>query len=230
MFKGVLSKDKIVLVLLTLILLGLVSLIFFRFQLTSAGLVSAQQFYFGIQKSFNPSLASFTLDKTDLKIRFKIVSSDKDAFKSFIKNLGLNNVEEAEINIKLGNETAEFLNTMMQRNHLAVGEPVNLNLRILSKEIDFDNKKIFGPFDSTSEYLLESPSGLGSIKTDVLGENSYSIEIDNPAKAMAEGTLSGKLKLSDKLIDSGWWQVLTKLAKINLKIEDGALTGAIFLK
>lgn len=220
MLKGFLSKEKIVLGALLLILLGLISFITFRFELASIGVISAQQLYSGMQKSLNPSQATVTLDKTNLKINFKINQLDK------------NGLENQEIDIKLGDFTAEYLNKIMMKNNLITenSRSLNLNLRILSKEIDFDNKKVFGPFDSSSENLLESPSDTGNIRIQSLGEDSYLIEIDNPEKVLSEATISGKLKLSENLIDSQVWQILTKLARIRLKVEDGMLRASVFLK
>lgn len=213
MLKGFLSKEKIVLGVLSLILLGLVFFITFRFKL------SAKEFYSDIQRSLNPSQANILLNKANLKISFKINQLDR------------NGLEDQEIDIKLGDSTAEFLDKLLQKNHLTDGlKPINLNLRILSKEIDFDNKKIFGPFDVSEENLLENPSDSGNIRTQVLGENGYLIEIDNPEKVLSEATISGKLKLSDNLTDSQVWQIVAKLARIRLKIEDGVLSGAVFLK
>jgi len=232
MLKGFLSREKIILGTLILVLLGLISIICFRFQLTSSGLVSAKGFYVGVQRSLNPSNANVILDKENLKIVFKITSSDKDNFAEFLKNLGFLNFEDQEINIKLGDQSGEQLDKILRKNNLISenSKSINLNLRILTKEINFDNKKIFGPFDSMSENLLENPSDAGSIRTESFGESGYLVEIDNLEKVLAEATLSGKLKLSQNLIDSGWWQVVTKVAKINLKIEEGTLRGVVYLK
>lgn len=232
MLKGIFSKDRIILGFLILVLLGLISFIFFRFQLVNNSLVSARELYSGVQKSFHPSQAIISLDKTNLKIIFKISSSDRIGLEAFLKNLEIINPKDQEVNIELGDTTSEFVDKLISKNHLTQDNSklITLNLRILSKEIDFDNKKIFGPFDSTSENLLESPLDSGNITTQSLGEDSYSIEIDNPGKILSESTLSGKLKLSDQLNDSEVWQKLTKLARINLNIEEGVLNGTIFLK
>ncbi|MDD2822680.1 MAG: hypothetical protein PHQ59_01230 [Candidatus Daviesbacteria bacterium] len=232
MLKGFFSKEKIILGTLILVLLSLISFIFFRFQLTENGLVSAKGLYAGMQRSLSPSQAYITLDKDNLKIVFKITNADKQVFAEFLKSVGIKNFEEQEINIKFADQNGEELNKILRKNNLISDETtkVSLNLKILTKEIDFDNKKVFGPFDSVAENLLENPSDAGSIRTEALGGSGYLVEIDNPEKVLTEGTLSGKLKLSENLVDSGWWQVVTKLAKINLKIQDGVLTGAFILK
>lgn len=232
MLKGFFSREKIVLGILTLVLLGLISFIFFRFQLASSGLIDAKELYSGVQRSLNPSQVSITLDKNDLKVKLKIISADQLSFDVFLKGLGVDNPVDQEIDIKLGDQSAEFLDKLLRKNNLIDDnlKPISLNLRILSKEIDFDNKKVFGPFETSTENLLESPSDTGNIKTQALGESGYLVEIDNPGKVLSEGTLSGELKLSENLTDSGMWQILTKLAKINLKIEDGMLSGTVFLK
>jgi hypothetical protein len=200
--------------------------------LTDTGLVSAKEFYSDMQRSLNPSQISVISDKGDLKIKVKVVPADAESFKAFLNNLGVSDFGDQEIDIKLGESSAEFLDKVLRDNNLAENssKSINLNLRILSKEIDFDNKKVFGPFDNPSENLLENPTSTGSITTKQVGKSGLLIEIDNPEKVLAESSVSGKLKLSDKLNESGWWQILPKLAKINLKVDDGVMTGVIYLK
>lgn len=229
MFKGFLSKDKIILGVLILVLLGLISLIAFHFKFTNG--VLAQQLYSNFQKSLNPSKLNLALDKTDLKLDFKINPADKTSIEAFLKDLEIDNSENPLIDIKLGDSLAIYLDELLRKNNFTSGNisQVNLNLRILAKEIDFDNKKAFGPFD-VLDNLLESPSDTGDIRVQTLGANSYVVEIDNPEKALSDATQSGTLRLSENLIDSRWWQVLTKVARIKIRIEDGWLSGTILLK
>lgn len=223
MLKGFLSREKIVLFVLIAILLGLVSFTFFRYQLYTNGVILVNELYLGVQRSLNPSQARLSLQNEELIINFKINTADQANLEVFLKNLGMEDMNSQSIKVNLGGETTDFIGKVIQ-------PKVDLNLRILPKEIDFDNKKVFGPFDSTLGDLLENPSAEGSIKVQTLGENSYSVEIDNPEKVISEATLSGKLKVSEKLVNSGWWQLLSKLVKIKLNIDKVAISGAIILK
>lgn len=230
--RRVISGEKIVLCTLIIILLGLISFTFFRYQLYASGYVSAEEFYLGVKRSLNPSQANISLERDELVINFKVNQADQTNLEAFLKNFGMDSPDSRNLKIELGDQTASFIDKVTRDNHLvgsgAAG--INLNMKILSKEIDFDNKKVFGPFDNSTEDLLENPSLEGSIKTQNIGENGYVIEIDNPEKVISEATLSGKLKVSEKLVDSRWWQLLFKLAKIKLVIDNGSINGTIILK
>lgn len=228
----VISGERIVLCTLIIILLGLISFTFFRYQLYSGGLVSAEELYLGVQRSLNPSQANISLEDDELIVSFKINTADQTNLEAFLKNFGMDNADNQNLKIALGDQTANFIDKVFQNNHL-IGSGtagINLNMRILSKEINFDNKKVFGPFETATEDLLENPSTEGSIKTQSMGEFGYFIEIDNPEKVISEATASGKLKVSEKLINGRWWQLLSKLAKIKLTIDNGGVKGAIILK
>lgn len=217
---------------LILVLLGLISFVSFRFKLADSSLVFAKEFYSGVQRSLNPSQVNISLEKTDLKIRAKINPADSTNIESFFRTLEIENPGESELDIKLGDQAASYIEKIMLKNNLITDNSrlVNLNLKISTNQIYFDNKKVFGPFDISEENLLDNPSDSGNLRIKELGDSEYLIEIDNPEKVLAEGTLSGKLKLSDNLLDSKWWQILSKLAKINLKVERGVLSASVFLK
>lgn len=228
----VISGEKIVLYTLIGIFLGLISFTFFRYQLYANGLVSAEELYLGVQRSLNPSQASINLEQGELNINFKLNTADQTNLEAFLKNFGMDQPDSRYLKIELGDQTANFIDKIIRDNHLVNNgaDGINLNMKILSKEIDFDNKKTFGPFDNSTGDLLENPATEGSIKTQSMGENGYLIEIDNPAKVISEATVSGKLKISEKLTESRWWQLLSKLAKIKLIIDDGVINGSIILK
>lgn len=230
--RRVISGEKIILFTLISILLGLISFIFFRYQLYTSGLVSAEELYLGVQRSFNPSQAIISLENDELVINFKVNTADQTNLEAFLKNLGIDNPDSQYLKIELGDQTTNFIDKMIKDNHL-VGSSVvgvDLNMKILSREINFDNKKVFGPFETAAGDLLENPSTEGSIKTQSIGEYGYFIEIDNPEKVISEATKSGKLEVSAKLTEGGWWQLLSKLAKIKLIIDNGSIEGSIILK
>ncbi len=229
--RRVISGEKIVLCTLISILLGLISFTFFRYQLDKGVYASAEELYLGIERNLNPSQANISLEADELIINFKVNKADQINLATFFRSFGLDNPGNPSLSVSLGNQTASFIDKLMRDNHLTRDNAtsLDLNMRILPKEINFDNKKVFSLFDNPSGNLLENPSSRGSIKTQSL-DDGYSIEIDNPEKVISEATVSGKLKVSEQLISRKWWQLLSKLAKIKLVIEDGVINGTVILK
>lgn len=205
------STGTIVLVILIIILFGLISF-------------AAYKLYPGIKNSLDPSQVVINFSQGELTINFKINESDQ--------NLIGGGLGDENIKIKLGEEATNFMNTVLINNRLITdsNKSVNLNLKFQPRQIAFDNKKIFNPFDLTRADSLENPFSEGNIKISSLGENGYSVIIDNPEKLIFEATSSGELKLSEELTSSKWWQLLSKLAKIKLKIDNDLVNGTIILK
>lgn len=201
MLRGI-STGKIVLLILSLILIGLIAFLSFKF-------------YPGIKNSLDPNQVIINFNQGELTVNF----------------IGQDLVQE-NIRIKIGEQAFNFMNTVLINNHLIDenNKSVSLNLKFQPKVISFDNKKTFNPFVLPKDNPLENPSLEGNIKVLPLGENGYSVIIDNPEKVINEATMSGKLNLSEELTNSKWWQLLVKLAKIELKIDNDLLSGVIILK
>lgn len=202
MLRGGVSTGKIVLLISIVILIGLIAFLTFKF-------------YPGIKNSLDPSQVIINFNQGELAVNF--IGQD---------------LTEENIRIKIGEEAFGFMTTVLINNRLIDenNKSVSLNLKFQPKIISFDNKKTFNPFDLSKADLLENPSLGGDIKVLSLGENGYSVVIDNPEKVINDATMSGKLKLSEELTNSKWWQVLPKLAKIKLNIDDGSLNGTVILK
>jgi hypothetical protein len=231
--RGAISTKKIILGLSFVILIGIISFVILNFKLYTNGLVFANGLYSDIKRSLDPSKAIISLKNEDLVISLKINPADQGNLGEILNNLGIDkNLEDLNIKIKLGEETALYINKILEDNNL-INDNLNsiiFNLRFRAKGIDFNNKKVYGIFESSNEVLLENPSVNGSIKTSLLGEKGYSIIIDNPEKVISEAMTSGDLKLSEELATSRWWQLLSKLATIKLKIDNGEVSGVIIFK
>lgn len=208
--RGILP-GKIIFLILSIIFIGLISFTVYRL-------------YPGVKNSFDPSQVIISLNQGDLEINFKINKNDQNFISKDLK--------DENIKIKFGEETINFMNTILINNHLIDdnNKSVYINLKFQPKVINFDNKKTFDPFDLAKIDSLENPSLEGDIKVSPIGESGYFVIIDNPEKVINEATSSGKLKLSEELTASLWWQLLSKLAKIELKIDNGLLNGTIILK
>lgn len=201
MLRGI-STGKIILLVLTIILIGLISIAIYKL-------------YPGVKNSLDPSQVIINFNQGELAVNF--IGQD---------------LTQENIRIKIGEQAFNFMNTVLINNHLIDenNKSVSLNLKFQPKIISFDNKKTVSLFDLPEEDLLENPSLEGNIKVSPVGENGYLVAIDNPEKIITEATLSGKLKLSEGLTTFKWWQLLSKLAKIKLKIDNGLVNGTVILK
>lgn len=188
--------------------------------------------YARVLRSFNPSQVKIVLKNGELKVSFVVNSADQINLQNLLENFDVGNLNDQGLKIKLGDETFALMDKVFRENHLIDenGKPLSLNLIILPREIDFDNKRTFGLFEQSEVKLLKNPSPEGNIKTQAISETGYTIEIDNPEQVFATATASGKLKVSARLADFRWWQLLSKLAKIQLRIDNGSLNGTILLK
>lgn len=136
------------------------------------------------------SKAYLKLDNSQVKVDFKIMPQDQLAAREFSQNLGLN---FQSLSLKFDDDT-----TMNLKNYL----PMELNLKISPKELQFSNQSLKSAGD-------------------------YQIKLADPAKALMEATQSGQFYLSPIL--ESLFPILEKVATIDLS-AGRSVSGDVKLK
>lgn len=179
-----------------------------------------------LSKSLNLSKAGILLQDRKLTASLKIAEKDDQAFKEFLRNLGVQENLTGDITLTVDETTAGQLQQFL---------PQDTVLKISGKSIEFssDNLSFFEIFTKrfiNSGEELQSAQNEGSLKVKDLGEGKFEIEIDNPEQVINSATLSGKLKISKEEEASGIWQSFAKLAKIKVRVGPHSLWGVVTLR
>jgi len=69
----------------------------------------------------------------------------------------------------------------------------------------------------------------GQMSVQNLNDGGYQIEIENPNSVALGLVNSGQIKFSSQLDDSGLWQLISKFARIRLRVADHLLKGVVEL-
>lgn len=193
------------------------------FLILAAALVAALAagLVLGVQDIVYASKAEVFIEDEQVVASFHITSKDQGDLKEFTKNLGVEGDFTKGLAVTLDRESLAYL-----RNFL----PLETTLEIGPKSIKFGSSEPIFFGQGLEEKLLRSAQEEGSFKVRDLGGGNFEIEIDNPEQVLSSATESGKLKFSQGTKEQDLWQILSKLAKIKLKVGGRTIFGAVILR
>lgn len=167
------------------------------------------------------SRAKIYLSRHKVVAEFQIAPYDRENLGKFTHTLGAGDAFAQGFSAEVDEQTAESLKTFL---------PIEVKMNIFPGKIDFSSngQSSLSRLSEGSE-IFQSAAGEGALKVEDLGGRNFQIEIENPKQVLSQATVSGKLRLSQSLSTSGFWQLAAKLAKIKLKVNDRFLEGTVVL-
>ncbi|MCL5410035.1 MAG: hypothetical protein M1607_04220 [Patescibacteria group bacterium] len=119
---------------------------------------------------------------------------------------------------------------------LKLDEPTAQSLSVflpLSTTVAFaQDKIILGPDRATTSIVVPQieSSSAGKMSVQQTNQGGWNIEIDSPDLVLTQAVNNNKLALSSQLADNGFWQLVGKLARIRLEINNHQINGEIDLR
>lgn len=166
-----------------------------------------------------PNIAKVSLEKETLSINFTFSPESLDRAGEFSQRLNIDQSWQQGISLKLNQEMTQNLKELFP--NLEEG-------RVLEIEFALKNDGIV--FEQHKSALLLSPSlGQSLLK----GQNlavGFSLESENPQELIAQAVAAKEATISSELTEGSFWQLLSKLAKIKVSLQDQVLKGEITIK
>lgn len=160
-----------------------------------------------------------SLVDSKINLNFEIIGEDKPQFAQFIKNWF--NTDEEIKSLSFGID--EKLSAALKSNL-----PVELNMTITDKSLNFNSQLIQGLQNALIKKDIEFASGSGKLNAQFTDSSKYQINLENPADLVDYATSSGVLTASSKL--APLFKTLPKVATIELNVNGKNISGQIKLK
>lgn len=171
------------------------------------------------EKLTKQSTADIFVEGNFLKINFKIKDSDQAKLNSLIANLGVSNDFLNGISLELDQSSLAKLSKNL---------PTQVKLQITEKSLSFQGSNSSLLNTSLPSKSIHYATGASDINLNFRNDENYNLEITDPAVLAYNATSSGTLHLSSKL--QGLFPILSKIAKINLAVNNKSWNGEILLK
>jgi hypothetical protein len=160
-----------------------------------------------------------SLVDSKISLSFDLIEEDKLKFVSFINNWF--GVDEEIQTLSFGID--DNLATMVSQNL-----PVNLNLKVSDKSIEFNSLMVAGLQNTLVKNDIEFATGSSKLNAQVTDSSKYQIRIDDPEDLLNYATASGMLTTSAKI--EGLFKTFPKVATIELNVNGKNISGKIVLK
>lgn len=160
-----------------------------------------------------PSSAQVVLNGQKVSLKVYLNPKDKMAMEQFTGNLGVGEEWLSGVTFTLDGEGATALASYL---------PLQAKLQIEPDKI------IFG---EPNQYL--SPEGSESTQEMVvskLSDGGTLIDIKDPDQVLSQAVDTKQVQISDKLVSQGFWQLLSKIARIKIEIHGQKINGEIDLR
>lgn len=215
------SKRWQILLLLSLIILSIG--IFIKFAIGTDAFSSDVRSMFLGTFSQNPfkkqSEVKVSIIDSKVHLNFEITEEDKAKFASFIKNWFNTDEEIKSLSFGIDEQMTSALKSNL---------PVELNLTISDKSLNFNSQLIPGLQNALIKKDIEFASGSGKLNAQFTDSSKYQINLENPADLVDYATSSGVLTASSKL--EPLFKTLPKVATIELNVNGRNISGKIVLR
>lgn len=165
------------------------------------------------------SQAQLSFNDSSVNASFQINSKDQQNMQQFSNNLGVSTDWTRGITLKFDQDTVNFLSKVL---------PKKLSLSFAPKEVDFNNQGLSLLNSSLPAQSYRLATGSANLNLKRVSNESFTLDMIDPAPLLRYATSSGKLYLSNEL--QGLFPILDKIATIELKVNGGDLQGQIKLK
>lgn len=215
------SKRWQIFLLVSLIILSLS--VFVKFAIgTDAFSANVRSMFLGTfsQNPFKKqSEVKVSLIDSKITLNFEIIGEDKPQFTQFIKNWFGTDEEIKSVSFGIDEKLSGALKSNL---------PVDLNMTINDKSINFNSQLIPGLQNALIKKDIEFASGSGKFNAQFTDSSKYQINLENPADLVDYATSSGILTASSKL--DPLFKTLPKVATIELNVNGKNISGQIVLK
>lgn len=166
------------------------------------------------------STLTLSSESDELKIVWDIKEADRERFKDFLENLGMNRDSNIlEMKLRLNTEMMNKINPIL---------PLNVKMEISPKKIEFLSNNFRDLSSSVPNNTFHYATSSGVLNLQFRGANNFDLAVLSPQSLVSEATVSGKIYLSNQL--QQFVSLLSEVDKFSLKVNNKSASGKIQLK
>ncbi|MDO8498777.1 MAG: hypothetical protein Q7S44_03245 [bacterium] len=184
-------------------------------------------FISGWQQKITPSQAYLRLDGKTMLLKLAVTPQDEITLRQFSQNLGVDEKWAEGLKVELSEENAAAFSNLLPSLKDPLG--MKVEVRISPTQLEFGAEETSGIFNPSQEVYKTASFG-GMLKVERLTMGGMMVDIEEPGQVMAEAVAAKQGSVSPQLLDEGFFKLLTKVARIKMKVQNHTLSGVLMLK